>query len=453
MTAVLFSVPLKKQIHISTKLKATIFLLALLLFISSCTQNIPGNQERYNDGNDGSKDEIPATPQVIEPEIITPPQQSNHNQEFNDKQNSLGTNPQESGEQKFQQPRGNRRECTGSKIMFDYPPVNLDKITHIEPMGSLHGEHVAPIDHQYYQNFNNNEPTIEVYSPGDGVITDIQHMGSFRGDFNREPFDDYRLVIQHTCTISTIFIHIDKLSEKIRKVAPEFGKFKGVNVPVTAGEIIGRFDNNVDFNVVDQSITINLIEPASYKNDPNRIHIQDPFNYFNVPIKSQLIAKSLRSAQPEGGLIDYDIDGRLIGTWFLENTNGWSGLRQERYWADHLAVVYDSIDPEHILFSVGTYEGKARQFGVKGNAPKPDEISVDTGLVKYELVEYHLYDGDKEWDFKSLVKGLKLKNGDDVFAVALVQMLGDRKLKVEVFPNKTAQQVAGFTDNAKMYTR
>lgn len=344
--------------------------------------------------------------------------------------------------------------CSDGAVMFNYPPVNLEKITHIEPMGSLHGEHVAPIDHQYYQNFSNKEPTIEVYAPADGIIREIQHMGSFRGDSNNPPFDDYRLVIEHTCSISTIFIHIDRLSDKIMEVAPEFGKYKSVNIPVKAGEIIGWYDNNVDFNFVDKAITIKLIEPESYKDsNPFRLYVQDPFNYFNEPIKSQLIAKSLRTAKPEGGFIDYDIDGKLIGTWFRENTNGWAGLNQERYWADHLAVVYDSIDPEHIIFSVGTFKGRAQQFGVKGNAPKPDEISVDTGLIKYELVNYRHYDGDKEWDFKSLVKNLKVKNSEQVLGVALLQMIENRKIKVEVFSDKTANEISEFTDNAKIYVR
>ena len=347
----------------------------------------------------------------------------------------------------------NVKECSGG-VLFEHPPVNLDKITYIEPMGSLHGEHVAPIDHQYYINFNNNEPTIEVYSPADGIIKEIQHMGSFRGDYAQAPFDDYRLVIEHSCSILTIFIHIDKLSDKLMGVAPEFGKYKSANVPVKAGEIIGWYDSNVDFNVVDKGITNSLIEPESYKDShPYRLHVQDPFNYFNEPLRSQLIAKSLRTAKPEGGFIDYDIDGKLVGTWFLENTNGWAGLNPERYWADHLAIVYDSIDPEHILVSVGTFEGKAEQFGVKDNAPDPAKVSAGSGLIKYELTTHRHYEGDKEWDFRSLVKGLKVKNGDYVAGVALLQMLEGRKLKMEVFPGKTTAQVSAFTENAKVYGR
>ena len=354
-----------------------------------------------------------------------------------------------------QEEHGIKDGCNDEPVIFNFPPVNLDKTTQIEPMGSLHGEHVAPIDHQYYQNGKNNEPTIEVYSPADGTIQEIQHMGSFRGDVEHVPFDDYRLVIVHTCSISTIFIHIDKLSDKIMEVAPEFGKYKGVNVEVKAGEIIGWYDNNVDFNVVDKNIKNNLVEPESYRDsNPNRMQIQDPFNYFNEQLRSQLIAKSLRTAKPEGGFIDYDIDGKLIGTWFGENTNGWSGLKQERYWADHLAIVYDSIDPEHILVSIGTFKGKAQQFGVKGNSPDPAEVGTSTGLIKYELVSYRHYIGDKEWDYREeFSQNLKVKNGEGVLGVVLMQMLEDRKLKVEVFPDKTANEVTGFTENAKIYVR
>ena len=37
-------------------------------------------------------------------------------------------------------------ECS----LFKYPPVNLENVSYIIPMGSVSGEHVAPIDHQYY---------------------------------------------------------------------------------------------------------------------------------------------------------------------------------------------------------------------------------------------------------------------------------------------------------------
>jgi len=279
-------------------------------------------------------------------------------------------------------------------------------------------------------------------------------MGSFKGDGDYAPQDDYRLIIQHTCTISSIFIHIDELSEKIAEVAPEFGKYTNTNVPVSAGEILGTYTGSIDYNVVDDEVLLTgFVLPESYTNEEWKIHVKDPFDYFNEPLKSQLISKSLRTAEPKGGFIDYDVDGRLIGTWFKENTNKYAGLELERYWADHLSIVHNSIDPEHVIVSIGTFKGKGDQFGVKGNAPDPAEVSVETGLVKYELVDFDYYDGDQSWDRASLVKGLKVRNGEYVSGVALFQLLEDRKLKVEIFPDKTADEVAGFTENSKIYER
>jgi len=171
------------------------------------------------------------------------------------------------------------------------------------------------------------------------------------------------------------------------------------------------------------------------------------------PLRSKLIAKSLRTAKPEGGKIDYDLDGRLVGTWFRENTRGYGGLLQEKYWRDHLSIVYNHIDPEHIIVSFGSYQGRAKQFGVLGNKPDPRRVSAQTGLVKYALVNYDYFDRDKRWDRRSWVKGLKVRNGNQVQGVVLFQVLGSEKLKVEIFPGKTASQVSGFSHSAMIYER
>lgn len=352
---------------------------------------------------------------------------------------------------------GIHKDCEGTDIKFDYPPVELDKIAYIVPMGRVHGEHVLPTDHQYYiaPDFMKQEAAeivIDVYSPADGVVTDIQHMGSFRGDEDRPPMDDYRLVIQHTCTISSAFIHIDEISSKLAEVAPAFGEYTKVDVPVKAGEVIGTYRGSVDYNVVDDEVMLaGIVNPQSYKSfDEDKLHISDPFDYFNDELRSRLIAKSIRTAKPEGGKIDYDVDGRLVGSWFREGTRTGKEIDfNTRYWTDHLAVVYDHIDPEYVVVSIGSYEGKGRQFGVKGNSPDPAEVSVETGLVKYELVSY--YYGD--WDQKSLVRGIKVKNYESTEGVVLFQLIEDRKLKVEIFPGKTSAEVNGFTENAKTYER
>lgn len=337
-------------------------------------------------------------------------------------------------------------------LVFQYPPVDLDKVEFIQPMGGMFGSHVTPIDHQYYvaSDFGAaNEMEIEVYSPAGGTITSIQHMGSFNA-----AYQDYRLVIQHTEAVSSVFIHIDNLSEKIMAFAPTDGGYVNTNIAVVSGEVIGNYTGSVDYNVVDNDITLTgFVVPESYVAESWKTHTPDPFDYFSESIKAVLIAKSLRTDAPLGGKIDYDIDGRMVGNWFLEGTNGYAGLDTGNYWLGHLALAYDSIDLDHIIVSFGDFNDEEKQFGVSSNAPDPAEVSVATGLVKYELTSYDYYNGAEVWDRSTLIQGLNVQNYNSVQGVVLFQLIEDRRLKVEIFPGQTAQTVTAFTENALFYVR
>jgi hypothetical protein len=353
-----------------------------------------------------------------------------------------GTNPSATRDEE-------KRICEGGKIKFDYAPVNMERTLVLQPLGLMTGDHVTPIDHQYFQNFNNNKADIEVYSPGDGFITNIEHMpGAKEGE-------DFRITIQHTCTISSLYIHIQALSENIAEFTPKKGENKFISVPIKAGEIIGYYSNNVDYNVVDEEVTLaGFVVPKHYEAEPWKIHVADTLEYFNEPVKSQLIAKSLRTAEPISGKIDYDIDGRLVGNWFLKGTNGYAGADRRGYWKGHMAIAYDALDPGRIVISIGGYDGQdSRQFGVKGNTPDPATVGVGD-LIAYELVQYDFFDSEGNyWDRKSLVKGITTKNYDIIQGVALFELVEGRKLKMETFPGKAAKEVAGFTENFKVYER
>ncbi|MEE8357852.1 MAG: hypothetical protein V3R82_00365 [Candidatus Hydrothermarchaeales archaeon] len=337
---------------------------------------------------------------------------------------------------------------------FNYLPADLDKVAFIKPMGMVQSEHVAPTDHIYLWTYQDSG-AVDVYSPAGGVVTNIQHMGSFRGD-NDYQMNDFYVNIRHGCGLDSIFIHIDSLSLKLSKVAPVDGGFVFVDVPVEAGEVIGTYSGSLDYMVVDKSVLLDFVDLESYRTDysddyHSRVHISDPIAYFSD--SSRLIEKSLRTAEPIGGLLDYDVDGRLVGTWFKEDTRGWSGVTPERYWDGHLAIIYDAIDPEHVIVSTGDFGGRTGQFGVKGNSPDPGAVGVGV-LVKYDLLGYAYFEGDKRWDSKSLVNGLKLKNDEsDYRGIVLFELVEDRKLRVEFFPDKTSSQVSGFSDNTVIYER
>lgn len=355
----------------------------------------------------------------------------------------LDTIPNGSSEQ-FIHP--NTQAGCSEPARFDYPPAELDRIRNILPMGGVNGDHVAPIDHIYLRS----EDDVEVYSPARGTLIHMQHMGSFRGDDeNLEPFDDYRLVIIHDCYQST-FIHLDELSPRLAAVAPEFGGFVSLDVPLEAGEPLGSFTGSMDYLIIDESRTNNLTNPDSYSDYPERLHIFDPFDYFSDEIRTDLRELCLRTEEPVGGYIDYDREGTLLGTWFMEGTNGWSGLDQSRYWRHHLAIIYNNLVPDHIMVSLGNYKGKAAQFGVKGNAPDPAEVTADTGMVKYYLVDYQYFDGES-YNRMPEEKGLEMVNSEHAIGVLLLQLLEDGTLRYELFPD--TGDAGGFTENAEIYQR
>jgi len=342
-------------------------------------------------------------------------------------------------------------------IKFDYPPVNLDKTRVVVPLGLMSGSHVTPVDHHYFQDFDNEEADIEVYSPGEGIVTEIQHMFGeyFDGNNGNVEWADYRLIIDHGCGVSSIYIHIDVLSDKIAEVAPERGNHAKVNVPVEAGEVIGYYSQNVDYNLVDEDfVRGGFVIPEHYDSEPWKIHVPNTYDYFNEEIRVKLIEKSLRDEEPYEGKFDHDIDGKLIGNWFLEGTGGYGGTNRESYWRTHLSISPNYLDFNQIVVSLGDYDGKEAQFGVRGNSPDPAEVDVENGLVIYELVDFdYITQNGEFWDRKSLVKGLRAKNYDSVQGTVLIEMIEDRKIRVEVFPGKSASEIVGFTEDAKIYER
>ncbi len=342
-------------------------------------------------------------------------------------------------------------KCEGTKIKFDFAPVNLDKTKVFLPLGLMIESHVTPIDHHYFQNFDNEEYNIEIYSPGKGRITNIQHMPGAKDG------EDYRIVIEHTCTISSIYIHVGILAEKFKKYSPERG-YRGESIPIEAGELIGYYEKNVDYNLVDKEIVLDgFVTPEFYKGEEWKIHVPNTYEYFNEPIKSKLIEKSIRTTEPIAGKIDYDIDGKLVGNWFLEGTNGYSDdiTNKGKYWLGHLSIVYDAYDPERIVISIGNYNNEdSKQFGVKTNSPDPANVGIESGLVKYELVDFdYVTSNGTPWDKISLTKGLKTLSRKNVEGIVLIQMIENRKIKFEAFPKKTSSQVSEFTENAKIYER
>ncbi len=349
--------------------------------------------------------------------------------------------------------------CEGSgPVNFTYPPRKVEDIGFIEPMGEMLGNHVTPIDHQYYypsvwtQELDESKFK-DVYAPAGGIITSLESMPAYFSQAKGADIGDYRIIMHHTCTFYSIYIHVNQLSSRLEAEVGGKGRLEKT-VKIEAGELIGRA-RSFDFSVHNEEVQLEgFIFPEHYRGEVWKVHTVDPFDYFVPEVREALLSKNLRAEEPLGGKIDWDVPGTLAGSWFMEGTNWYEGIKRPEYWETHASFSPNAIDPDHFMVSLGNYSGEAKQFGARGNSPKPEEVSVSTGLVKYELVDFDFLDeSGKYWNRVSYAKGIKVVEGNDVKGTVLVRLLEEGKLKLEAFPGKSAGAVFGFTKNAKIYER
>ncbi len=344
-------------------------------------------------------------------------------------------------------------------VRFHHAPMRLADIERVIPYGLMVGGHVAPIDHQYYypKQLKPGQPHFDVFAPADGQIVMIGHrVKLFASTEAKRAYDDFALHIEHTSTFYTFYDLLTELDPAILKALDESArqrfakKIQGppvhARIAVKAGQVVGKVGGrSLDLAVINTDTQLKgFLNPKMYGHYAWRVHVVDPFDYFDEPLKAKLLALNPRKTEPRGGKIDYDIDGKLVGNWFKEKTNGYAGTRDPRgYWMGHLAIVYHHLDTDKVIASIGDYVGKPRQFGVKGNGPDPAKIGADAGLVKYELIN------------PTSPSSAQPFAGSDgtVQGVLLVQVLEGRQLKVETFPGKKAADVKGFTAAAAVYER
>ena len=340
------------------------------------------------------------------------------------------------------------------RVLFQYPPADLAAIELIIPMGNMNDSHVTPVDHAYFVNQLQPEKEIDVFSPAEGIVTKIQRMAASIMEGVDAAIDDHRIIIDHPCSVSSYYIHIDNLAPRLQAEGPPPGGFVQVQIPVEAGELLGTYTQNLDYNMVDLNFTLDgFLVPSSYAMEPWKIHIPNYFDYYTPEIQEQFVAKSPRTIEPIAGQFAYDIDGRLVGTWFQKDTNGYAGADLNRYWAGHLTFAYDKYDPRAIVVSVGTFDGRSTQGVVTGNSPDPADVTIESGLILYELRPWDYYADGTFWNGWNLVKGPTLLPRTESYGVIAVELVGDRELRVETFPGLKPADIEGFSTAALTYVR
>jgi len=349
------------------------------------------------------------------------------------------------------------------KVLLSAAPAEANDLAYIFPMGLMTNAHVTPVDHQYYY-WDDTDVPVErypIFSPADGYITHISFIG-----------EDYRMIIEHSCDVYSIYIHLEQLAGPIAEHDGQVTWEQSVSlrVPVKAGDIIA-FDggtNGFDFSLHDERVILpGFIDPESYIAESWKVHTVDPYDYFDDSMRSHLLEKNLRQIAPLGGKIDYDINGRLSGNWFVENTNGYAGTvrdntpikpdQQIGYWNTHLAIAPDPIDSSVTKVSFGWFDGQCLVGAIKPPHIAPSDISPETGVVKWELWVWLYVHGDtgEPWGHldQEMATDLELGFGQEMYGTVLFQLLDGEHLKMETFPGKTANEVTGFTEKALIYTR
>jgi len=352
-------------------------------------------------------------------------------------------------------------------------PLALENIWFIQPMGNVGGSHVLPTDHQYWHMVDgdtSDDQNFEIRAPADGTIVYIGQIRKWHTDrpeiMEGEYHIDHNIAIEYSCTLSTYMIHIDKLRDDIAaqvKWGEENDGFVDsvVHIPVKEGEVIGWVSGGkFDFSVHDTNARVpGFIFPEHYFEYIRKVYTVDSFDYFEEPLGTQLKEKSIRKVEPRGGKIDYDIEGRLIGSWFRENTNWHRGLHLESMWRGHLAISYDYVFPQQLRISLGDYNDKSAQFTFRDNAMDPADVGIETGPVKYEYLSYQsimisergiIVDPFSD----AFNETISEPHGDgDVRGIMIFQVLEGNKMRMEIFIGKTLNEVSGFTENARIYER
>ena len=339
------------------------------------------------------------------------------------------------------------------RIVLSNLPVDIDRVVNFQGIGNLN---VLPEDHGgfftpqegWYQ-----EPTVPVYAPADGKIFRV----SQRWYPSFAPYgDDFDLFMRVSTTITVGYAHMSALSDEILEAAgPAASGFEGadVDIEVQAGQILGYVGTQgaLDWHLKDSAIQPSLLRQDRYPDgwgDAACYH-----EYYDEPLRGQLLAITERTVEPRCGKIDYDIAGRIIGNWFWEAEVPTPQAFND--YSTHLAIVYGQIEGDRVAISDGIAirpesphlgderYGAARVFWVKNNEPKPETIGVAEGLVKYEIMEAPpLAPIGERPPLDPTIKG-----------VFLVQLIEPGRLKVERVMGKTADEVAGFSIAARIYVR
>ncbi|MCX6425746.1 MAG: hypothetical protein WCI68_00520 [Actinomycetes bacterium] len=305
-------------------------------------------------------------------------------------------------------------KCSPSSVTFTKPVVPLDKMAASIPYGMMVSGHVTPIDHGYFgittlakaQSEKTEADWIPVTAPADGTITELSSLGTASTS---------RVVIDHGCNLYSVYMVLNKPSGVLASYVNELAARGSVNlsIKVKAGDEFGRQrDNMLDFNVFDGTQWLSgFANPQAYLSAETwKPYTADFLPFFAPEIRSGIEKWMQRTSSPRSGKIDYDVIGAASGNWFIDGTNGYSGIansvfenatsivgggqiagKNDYSWS-HLAIAPHEVDNSQWIFSTGWFndpKGDATQLLLIVGAGQitPDKLTSANGAVTYQLAQ------------------------------------------------------------------
>ncbi len=262
--------------------------------------------------------------------------------------------------------------CDAGGVLTAAPTADTD-FDYLVPLGNIGPpDHTIPTDHIYYV-FKRNSPddpvpVVSVKSPGRVRVTQINRQTATIDGQVRT--DDYHLFFSPCRGVSISFDHIHTLAPKLAAAVAHGASCsdthprptdtyrycnKDADILLMPGEELGTAGGGAaagfDFGAADSRQPALIY--ANQKRYGKADHTVCPINLFTEPLKSALMTRFKRTAEPRCGEVAQDKAGTLQGNWY-SFMGGSGGVGS---WAKSLALVHDNLDPSIGIVSIGGLKG------------------------------------------------------------------------------------------------
>lgn len=292
----------------------------------------------------------------------------------------------------------------GEVAKFEVGFTDLEKIEALAPIGTITGGSPG----RSYIGVKEGMET-PIYSPTDAVLENIIYAKRPGSDKAGE----YGLYFRVGCNVTILFDHLDRLSDKLKKLAPEKPTETSrvenppVNLEVKTGELLAYTDgtpeaHTFDFLLIDRSKPATRINPKRWEWE-QAVYSQCPYDYFMEELKKQYYSKlGVASyigleATNDCGSPSHDVLGTISGGWFKGESTDIKG--------DYLAIAREGkrVDVAQrrdgdFKEGIGSGESKIRDYSPK----------VYPGEVKVGEEVCYLDQNQNRWAYVKLVSDAKL---------------------------------------------